>query len=244
MVCQLMTANINTSLLLPSLFEGSPLFSSTNLAQQSKESFRFQMLYENRFLIKDLSPKFVSFEKSFTKHQWNLSFSDWGSKYYKERAGQLIYAMKLSPSLSAGIGTLVLKKSQFNSDALLIQIFPSIGFEYRWLRTNRFFTSFQLGTSKNLYYKSCLGLSHKFASNYHCFLLVTSSSNDKVLLSAGIKHERKSGNEFMLQVNSNNYPIAVAYKIAMKQFSLRLSMYYHLQLGMSNHIGIGYQSGQ
>ncbi|MFT6746526.1 MAG: hypothetical protein ACJAZ2_000867, partial [Glaciecola sp.] len=60
MVCQLMTANINTSLLLPSLFEGSPLFSSTNLAQQSKESFRFQMLYENRFLIKDLSPKFVS----------------------------------------------------------------------------------------------------------------------------------------------------------------------------------------
>lgn len=165
------TANKNSSLLLSSLFEGSPLFSSTNLAQQSKESFRFQMLYENRFLIKDLSPKFICFEKSFRQHQWNLSFSDWGSKYYKERAGQLTYAMNLGPALSIGIGTLILNKIQFNSKALKMQLFPSIGFEYRLHRSSKFFTSFQVGTTKELYYQSHFGISHKFASTYHCFFI-------------------------------------------------------------------------
>jgi hypothetical protein len=240
--CNPLFANNHSSLLLPSLFAGSPIFSNINVAQHSSSNFRFQLLYENRFLLKDVSPKFISFEKSFGYNIWTLSFSDWGSKYYKERRGQLNYAIHLNPKLWVGVGTLVEIVSKSYDEKSTVQLYPSFGIQYFHREKSNLFTSTQIGLDRVFSYKTYLGYCYEFIPSYKLFVLATSSSNEKFLISAGIKHKRDSGNEFILQLNSKNYPAAVAYNLTVMHFSFRLSMYYHLQLGMSNHVGIGYQS--
>jgi hypothetical protein len=237
--CQLLGAS--NSLLLPSLFQGSPLFSNINFAQQSKKPFRFQLLYENRFLLKDVSPKSICLEKSFAKHQWSISFFDWGSKYYKERIGRLNYSMQISSRMSVGINAAVQTKKRFKSK-LSVQLLPALGIQYKILENSKFFSSFQLGKTELLIFKAYLGFSHEFAPSYQVYGLIKFSEEEKAFLSVGVRHERESGNEFVLQLNSKNYPLSIAYQLVWRQFSFRMSMYYHFQLGMSNHVGLGYQS--
>jgi len=234
----------SSSLLLPALFNDSPLFSNVNVAGESKKNLRIQLLYENRFLVKDLSPKFLCFEKTYNDSRWTLSFSDWGSKYYKERSAQVNYSMKLNPTLRAGVGILIQSISSPKSNQNTFKVYPAFGMQYQLSRNYEIFTSFKLNTGAPFYYSAYLGFSTEIATSYELYFLIKSSAEEKVFGSVGIKYKRDSGNQFFLQLNNNNYPLAIAYKVLWNKFSFRISMYYHLQLGVSNHVGVGYHGSR
>lgn len=231
----------NAELLVPSLIQGSPLFSNINVAQHSKHPFRFQLFYENRFLLKDLSPKYIAFEKSFASHQLSVNFSDWGNKYIRERGVRFNYSIPLSGKVRCGIGTRVQSTNIFNRTSVEITVLPTVGIQFKAWDKYLFHASFSIRRSPFFDYKLYVGCSHEFSPSYSWYTLFKSSPKNRAIFSGGIKHERSSGSEFYLQINSKSYPFAVAYKLRWQQFSFRFSFYYHLQLGISNHLGVTYQ---
>ena len=150
--------------------------------------------------------------------------------------------MRLTPKILGGIGGLVQTISHFKSKEVDLKVYPSIGIQYQLLKKSVIFSSVKIGSEGWFYYKNYLGFSHEFAPSYKLFVLIKSSTSEKIFFSGGLRYQRPDGNEFIFQINSKNYPIAAAYHLVKNHFSFRLSMYYHLQLGVSNHVGIGYQS--
>ena len=240
--CGLIKANNGHDLLQPSLFWGSSLFSNVNIAQRSEKNFRFQILYENRFLLKDLSPKFIGFDKKHNNHHWSASFSEWGNEYYRERALQGNYALKLTKSLRAGVGLLVQVYSVKQQQKSKYNFIPCFGVNYQMSDENQVFTSLRLFTNPLFAPLIYAGFSRQFAPKYQWFVLLKSSPTQRLFVSMGARHKRESGNEFTVQVSSKYYPMAIAYRLVWKQLSFRISAYYHMQLGISNHVGVGYQS--
>lgn len=233
-----------SKLLISSLFDDEPTYLQVNPAQHLKKGVHLQLHYENRFLLKAISPKYLFITRTKEKHQWTLGFSDWGTTYYKEMGFHLNYGMKLTPVLSIGIHGLFMLVKRYISPKHQLFVFPALGMNYAIGKKNSFFTSLRVMKQDVLNYQAYFGVTHQFKTKCKILLLGSSNIRQKIVASGTLYYEIKQGSKLSFRVGVNDFPLGVAYTLNWKKLAFNFAAFYHQQLGVSNHIGANYYTLQ
>ena len=157
----------NDEQLLPILSFNSPIFFSVNPAQELSDTHKnqFQMLYDNRFGLKDLSVKQIAYSRVGAKHTFNTSFADKGSYYYKERTLNLGYKIKLTPNFNVGLNFNFALIQQNEIRLTTFDLLPSVGVNYEVNSNSQVFFNLKSNFSKIpivSFFSSMLYFSFKF----------------------------------------------------------------------------------
>jgi hypothetical protein len=208
--------------------------------------------YENRFFVKELSQSGFAAVVPIKKGTFSLAYSSIGYKLYRESQVTLGYGLKLSETISLGVGFDYLNTKIADIYGQANAFTGSLGLNIKLLPqltiATHIYNPFRVSITN--YNNEKVPTIFKFGAQYifskKVFLVAEAekTSAQKFNVKGGIEYNPSS--LFYLRVGGATYPTQASFGIGVNYQGLKIdiSSMYHSILGLSPQIGLSYAFGK
>ena len=208
--------------------------------------------YENRFFVKELSQSGFAAVVPIKKGTFSLAYSSLGYKLYRESQVTLGYGMKLSETISLGVGFDYLNTKIADIYGQANAFTGSLGLNIKLLPqltiATHIYNPFRVSITN--YNNEKVPTIFKFGAQYifskKVFLVAEAekTSAQKLNVKGGIEYNPSS--LVYLRVGGASYPTQASFGIGVNYNGLKIdvSSMYHSVLGLSPQIGLSYAFGK
>lgn len=229
------------------MLENSPSYCYFNPAETAvnNKGIVVQLVYENRFFQKDLSVKLIGVQKAGKRSNFNFLFSQMGNKYYQEYLTSLNASMMLHEKISLGCNLNAEIQYQSNRQKNKFKLYPSIGIQVALSELSTVFSNVTFSTQQaNSFYNMNLGYNRIINKEITAKVFISSTEKRVINAHAQLTIKSYQNNKFYLQIGSSQYPMMLGYQLRWKSLDLSFGFWYHMILGLSNHVAVNYNIGK
>jgi len=197
----------------------------------------FGVLFQNHFLLKDLSTQYISAAAPLNKHiSYCSSLFRFGNNLYSKNEWNNALSIKLHEKLSAGI-QLRLQYIHQSEERKLWNITPEIGICYRTNEKIALAASLHnfILNENSLNKKQTLriGLSYSFDKKVKTHLQGVFSNGKYPNIAAAIDYQLNEQFYFGFNISSSNQPFHFGIAYQLQKIKINIDFAYHQQLGFS-----------